>query len=266
MRGIAFLLLWLLIATGGLVVFHLLGRTGTQGLSEPDFIGPQWCATMIASLLVALVAVNGAVQCRLLVARGASPRGWSDRVPSLLVAFIAPVLICVCMWLAGRSLTLIIPPADLTPDDPWLAVARRSSFVAWRWSFLSCLCAILTVRGLMVWVYPSIKSGQVLVALFVILAWAAPPLIDFAMTEAAHSRRADSYEPAPKITNTWLFGCSPAGTIIADWEQLLTREELRSGLFVQAAIAAVATIAAAASSRKVAMILPAPRPELATSG
>jgi len=119
-RGLILLVLALVTGMTGLSAFQRAGWTGPTSFSGPELAQGQWIATMIGSLILACVAIGGAVKCRVLVSNGAAPRDWSDRVPSLVAALVAAALIClltaglgVRVWRERRS-----PAHGCLPSPP----------------------------------------------------------------------------------------------------------------------------------------------------
>ncbi|MGB2985827.1 MAG: hypothetical protein WBE26_08085 [Phycisphaerae bacterium] len=221
-RGLVLLLLALIVSTAGIVAFDSITLTGMPSFYEHGLPKVQWIATMIGALVLAAVPVGGAVKCRMLVARGSAPRDWSDRVSDLLVALLAAALICAVMAALGTSIwwDLLPPPAD--------GLERAALFVRmWLYSAAACVLATLSVRSVIEIAQPFAKSANALIGIFITIAWAIPPLADFARAEYLREFR-------DTVAYSWLMGCSPAGTIIATWSPL--DAPLQPGLLVQLAL------------------------------
>lgn len=221
-RGLVLLVLSMLIGTAGILAFEKVARAGAVGLIEPGMERTQWVATMIGGIVLASLVVCASVRSRTLISRGTAPRGWSDRVSDLAVAIMAVFLVCGIMAAVGAAVWRnLLPEADATRSNLHI--------IAWAWgcSSAACLLAVLTVRSLFELVQVRAKSASVIVALFIIVAWAVPPMADFIFAEMAN-------RPGVVVEYSWFTGCSPMGTIIGVW----TMPELLlwPGLLAQSAL------------------------------
>lgn len=229
-RGLMFLGIWLVLGTLGIVGYAQAGTALPLPWGSAEIVDKQWTATMALSLLVALIPLAGTVECRLLVSRGASPRDWSDRVSDVLVAVIAAVMICLVMGLIGIPIW-----RDLHSASAEANVNPMSLLGRWCCTIAACLLAMLFARGLFVVAYSILKSPKVVIAVLILLAWGGPPLVDLVL--AGFIR--DYGNP---LTFTWLFRCSPVGTIATVWTEL--RAPVWPGLIPQACLALLVTLAA----------------------
>lgn len=234
-RGHILLLFWLASSVGGIIAFRAATRANMRAVFDEDIRLFQWVATLIGSLLVAAVPISGAVDCRYMIARGASPRGWADRISDLLTAasaaaLISIVAIVVAYFGAGR----VLPPAPHLPDADWES--------SWRPTVAACFLALITVRGVMAAIYPLMKSAKVVAVMILLLAWGLPPAID-------GIRIAYLRDAGQKASLSYLTGCSPAGTIANAWYQL--EFEHWPGLAIQAVVAALATFLAWQTAYKI---------------
>jgi len=217
-HGLVLLVLWLVLGTGGIVAFEsLAGRMIQAWPGAVDRAQLQWIATMIIALAIAIIPLNGAVHCRLLIARGASPRDRWDRVSDLMVALVSVLLICLVMGLLGKSVWGEFHP-------------QSSSAGAWAYSLAACLLAILALRGLLVFVHSRPKPSMMLVGLFLLLTWVLPPLGDFVRVELVRAYH-------DQCEFSFLLGCSPAGTLILAWSDV--EAPVVVGLIVQGLVAFV---------------------------
>lgn len=220
-RGLTLLGLWLLVATSGLVVYPALTRTGFVAAAGRVETEHQWVATLIVALLVALVPINGAVDCQRLVRRGTSVRGRMDRVSDLTITMIAVLMIAVLpptllhfVW-QGEAF-----PFESTLDGSVLRGIACTAFV--------CALALLTLRSVLVLAYTWLKAPTVVTAVFVLLAWGGPVAVDAirAVTVAEYNSG---------VRYSWILTCSPAGAITAIWT--LPGPPLVPGIAIQAVIA-----------------------------
>jgi hypothetical protein len=228
-RGLVLLVLWLVLGTGGIVAFKTLSGRMIQawpGGGDPNQV--QWIATMIIALAIAIIPLNGAVHCRMLIARGASLRDRWDRVPIQMVALVSVLLICLVMGLLGISVWGEFHP-------------HASSAGPWARSFTACLIAVLAFCGLLVFVHSCPKPSMVPVLLFLLLMWALPPLGDYLRAELVRHYR----DPCEF---SFLLGCSPAGTLILAWSDV--KAPVGVGLIVQGFVALVTIFLGAKWGRK----------------
>lgn len=223
LRGLLLLAVVLLLGTAGIVAFDEITRTSMRSFYDSDLRRTQWIATMIGALILASVAVGGAVKCRMLVARGAAARDWSDRVSDLLVAVVAALMICLVMAAIG---TPIWP--DLLPKSSD-GLERTGLIVrVWAYSTAACLVALVSLRSLFELAGVRLKSANTIVGLFVLAVWAMPPMADFIRAEYLR-------EGGERAELSALLGCSPAGTVIAVWAPLDV--SLFPGMVLQIALA-----------------------------
>ncbi len=236
-RGIVLLLLWLVMTGVGMVVYQTALENGVR---LPDAKGYyQWPAGLISSLLVGLVPLAGAVYCRQKILEGASPRGWTDRVPDGLVAAVVPLLMCAVLAVIGfhvwGGLDGPLPPPDSDrASRAWGTASRTELIRLWGTTAAASVLFTVTLLGLLRGA-AAVRGLRVVVIVLAILGLAGPPLIDGILTALQHDY---GYTPAP----SWVFGCSPAGTMIAAW--MLMNTPLLPGLGVQAAVAVTALAAA----------------------
>jgi hypothetical protein len=229
-RGLLLLGIWLVLGTLGILGYAQSGAALSLPWGGAEIVDKQWVATMTLSLMVALIPLVGTVECRLLVRRGASPRDWSDRVSDVLVAVIAAVMICLVMGLIGIPIW-----RDLHSASTEANVNPMSLLGRWCCTIAACLLAMFSARGLSVVAYSILKSPKVVIAVLILLAWGGPPLVDFVFAEFIRD-----YGSVP--TFTWIFGCSPTGTITMVWTKL--QAPVWPGLIPQAFLAVLLTLAA----------------------
>ncbi len=236
-RGMGLLLLWLIFGTFGVVGMEYGSRTGALPPILAALPTIQLAATLCISLLVALIPLNGAVECRMLAARGASMRGWRDRVPCWLVVVGAVVLIC------GVTALVCAPvwPA-CARVRPWMAsslvVKTISTF--WLQTVLAFTLAMLTARAAFVIGYRRFRSPKLAAGILLTAAWILPPMIDYGIAFALR-------DSTIAIRLSWIFGCSPLGTILVTWTRL--RAHLSEGLVLQSALAVLMTCLAYRAGR-----------------
>ena len=229
-RGLILLCIWLLLGAFGIIAYSRAGAVVPLAWSGPDVTDTQWAITLALSLLVALVPLSGAVECRILIRRGVAPRDWLDRVPDWLVAVIGGVMICLVMALAGL-------PVWPTLIGGSLESAQRGAVFwrAWLYTITACVLALLFARGLLVVAYSFLKSPRGPAGVLILATWAGPLLLDYILADVLR----DYGQP---LTYSWLLGCSPAGTIIAVWMKIPV--PLWHGFIVQLVLALVLSVAA----------------------
>ncbi len=218
-RGMMLFVIWLLLATGGMVMFDYATSTTMRGLRDGDAILGQWLVTMIASLVIAVVPISGAVECSRLSRQGRALRGWSDRIGSLWIALLAGVLICAVMSRLGWS---------IQPE-----IVEWSVREAWAWSVTACVCACVTIRGLLELTSGWTRGRGLVTAFFILLLWFLPPVLDGARADLLGGRSGTTALSA-------LLGCSPVGMILAVWLPLDIR--LLPGAIAQGIIAVGLTV------------------------
>ena len=231
-KGLFLLVFWLVIAIGGIVAFDLVTRRSMPAFHDDELTLIQWIATMTGSLIMASIALSSAVSCRLLVIRGASPRGWSDRVPDWAVVMLAVLLI----GLLSATIGITVWPDLVVPGSVGFFEGASEYVRAWAITLGACALALLSVRGALVFAHSALKSPGLLVGLFVLFTWAGPPLGDYIRAELFRA-------PRDPFTVSWLLGCSPVGTIVCVWSPPV-EVPLWPGLLVQLLIAAFCTLVA----------------------
>jgi len=234
-RGLLLLVFWLVVATAGIIAYeHIAPRFAVQFYAENHLLH-QWVATMILSLVFGAVAVSGAVECELLVVRGAAPRRWTDRVSSEATCLIAALLIWAVLMGVGWPVWV--------PDiwKPWGTLPPLALTSPWVVTFGACVLAMLTIRGVMAVVYPKLTAGKLMVGLFVIIAWGGPPGADSLRAVYLSDFGED---PVP----SFLTGCSPAGSIAGAWYDASFPR--LPGLLVQAVLAVLTTFLAWRMNRR----------------
>ncbi len=225
LRGLVLLALWLVIAFGGIHAFQQL--TQTRMVTFRDVVDPhaQWICTLVGSLIVATIALSGAVMCRRLVTRGGLPRDWSDRVSDFRVAVRAAVMIGLLAAVVGAGVWPDLVETTGAEDLPRYVLQVKS----WLWTLAACVVALMAVRGVLRFACSLFKSPGIPVALFIIVAWAAPPVAD--SIRAAYTR--DFMQRSFELS--WLLGCSPIGIFMEAWAGMGI--VLWPGLLVQLALA-----------------------------
>ncbi len=229
-RGLALLLLGLLVATGGLEAYTRIDLTRWTSFPDKDFAALQWISTMLGTLILAGVAVAGSVRCRVLGTSGTALRGWADRLSPLLVAVVAATLIFVIMAALGRSFWETLAVAA-RPRDGGASLASR----AWWLTAAACLLATVSLRSVLLAGQRLLKSPGRIVGFFVPVAWLGPPLAD-------HIRAQMMSAGWKELEFSWLMNCSPIGTMIVAWAPFSVR--LLPGLLIQVGIMVALELAA----------------------
>lgn len=221
-RGLVLLLLCLIAGAGGLTAYAKISSARMPGFWDPDMLATQWVATMVGCLFIALVAISGAVKCQVLGESGTGLRNWRDRVPPVVVAIAAAVMIVVVMAGLGEPVWTDLAPSGLNETQ------QSDSFVRpWCGSALACLCATLTMRSVFGIFYRLLKSPKFVIGMFALVAWGAPPVVDAVRAEMTR-------DVGAATEYSWIFGCSPVGTIMASWSDLGVA--IWPGLIVQAVL------------------------------
>ncbi len=232
-RGLFLVFMVVALGTLGIMAYENITTT-TKSLHEfysGDVLRNQWIVTLLGSILLAAVPVAGVAKCRVLAARGAKMRSRGDLVAPIVVAILATAIICVVMSLLGSRLVQRILPEPTIPTG--FAATLQNS---WLLTGATCLLALITLCRVFEIGYAMMKSPKLLVTLLLMLGWAAPPFVDGIRTvyvEEATGRPAEI---------SWLFGCSPGGTIYAAWsdESIV----VWPGMLVQLCLAVILTIVA----------------------
>ncbi len=223
-RGLFFLFMGLVFGAGGLYAFQQITAAKMPGFADATMVSMQWLGTLVGALLLALVPIAGAVKCSVLRERGASVRGWGDRLSPTTVALSAAVMMPAVMVVLGQTIWF---EAVFVREHLGL---RESVFLAWGCTVAACLVAALTMQSLFEVGYRAMKSPRFLVAMYVLFVWGLPPLIDLGRSEWLRE-----FEEAQHYSI--LMGCSPVGTFIVSWVDLGV--SAWPGLIVQGVIAVV---------------------------
>lgn len=239
-RGLALLTMSLLTGAIGLVAFKHF-TTSSPALNEfhnPSVERTQWLVTLICGLLLAAVITAGAVRCQVLGSRGTALRGRSDRMSPLTIAILTAAMICAIMAGAGSP---IWPP--LLPTERSDLFLENVTLYApvWGWTFAACLLATLTFRSVLEIGYRLLSSPKVLVAVFLIVAWAVPPMIDSVRMEFVR----ESQESADY---SWLTASCPPGLLVTIWVPLDI--QLWPGLAIQIGVLLILILVARHARRK----------------
>lgn len=174
----------------------------------------------VAFLPVAVAAGNAARWAR----RRTKDHGYDAPKPrSFVEAPVMAALIVIAIW------TVV-----LNRDVDMLLGGARGAAALWRLILVVVpfLAALLTVRGLLRYVYAYTNKGYVILIIYVLLVWVAPVLTDAAL-EVALDRAAD--EPASAA-----FACSPVGMWLAALKEV--NAPLIPGLVLQTVLAIAALI------------------------
>jgi hypothetical protein len=217
-RGLILLTITCIVGTIGLTLFDEVRRRFVPMGGTESVIEVQWIASLFSAILLASVPIASAVQTRMLAARGSALRGSGDRMSELLVVLLcALVILTTTAGLGWKCWRTVIPAA----------VTSHGIREIWFWTAIATVIALLTLCPLFVLVQRFAKSANALIGLFVVLAWALPPVSDLARAE--HFR-----EYSEPVEFSLLFGSSPAGTIIAAWTAMPI--PLFPGIIVQAVL------------------------------
>ncbi len=238
--GGVFLVIWLVVSAIGILAFQGITQRSMVSFSDPELLATQWVAALIASLIVASVAINGTAVCNFLTKNGTASRGWPDRIPCWAVTLVAVALICGMMATVGfgawRELFLVFDPVrEMEVLD------ARAAKIAWAYTVVTILLALIVSRGVLVSTIAIARKPNIVGYVFLIFIFAAPPIADAAFAIAL----ADHFEE-PMFS--WLMGGSSPGTLIAVWLDLPIN--LKPGLAIQAGLALFSSLLAWRLSRK----------------
>ena len=196
-RGLILLAFWVVLGTAGIVVSSTSGVAAMRFPNNTFVILIQWVATMILSLVVAFPMIAGAVECQMLIQRGALSRDWSDRVSPTTWALIGAGLICGGMSVIGLTV--------------WLDYVGGAASFVWSHCALACLLALLTARAMFMLTFALAKRPVIYGTILLILLWAVLPLIDLVRAQVS----ADAYNT--RVAFSSLLGFSPGGTLAVVW-------------------------------------------------
>lgn len=237
-RGLVLLLFWLAASIGGIIFFHRATQTTMSWAFDTDARQFQWVTTLIISLLVAAVPISGAVDCGHLIGRGASPRGWADRVSDLATVIAAAALISAFVAAVATFGANRVVPIVWASDT---ASVWKQACVP---TMLTFLFSLLTVRGAMSAIYPFVKSAKIVVAMLMLMIWGLPPAVEglkVAYLQEVGRQASRSY--------SYVMGWSPAGTIAGAWYHF--DYDLWGGLAIQGVVAGLMTLIAWRVERRI---------------
>ena len=234
-RGLVFLFLWLVVATGGVLAYEYITRTSMRGQYDRSTALTQWVATIIASLVVATVVTLCTTQCHWLIHQGRSARSAWDRISPVPFRLAAMVLVLAVMGGLGFGIWKdLIPGYKVDPDEWPRALAR-----IWCVTALALLLTMITAHGVFLSALTvlRVKSAWATTLGLLLAIWALPPILDVVLSNVIASR--DTFA---STAYTWLFACSAPGAIGAAWTVLDIK--LFPGLAVQGALAVLVTLLA----------------------
>jgi hypothetical protein len=236
-RGLLLLALWLALSSGGVVVFEWVIRTQMVSFADDSTARTQWIAMLYASLAVGVIAVSGSVKARLLIESGTSPRNWTDRVSDITTAIVAALLIAFVPAIVGFAAW-----SDFGLS-PTLFPGLTAFPLNWPGdsTVLACVLAMLTARAVLIMAHRTSRSASMIVGVFVLFAWVAPPTVDFFRAQLTLSGRGE-------LDYTWLMACSPAGVFSAVWTPM--QISIWPGLGVQLAVLLVLSWTAKRTARE----------------
>ena len=191
----------------GLVIFDATVAASGGNPTDLDLLSFQWCATMVFSLMMALVPVSGAMECRKLAAGGTAMRSSLDRVPSFIVAIIGVAIVIALMVTIGHDTWTRLLVFNNGEPPP-------TALLAWLLTVCACFSFVFTTRGLLCICRAWFRSFRVVSILLLAVLWILVPAADLSV---ASSRQLQIYDP---IVTTFASGQSPLGTIILLWTEL----------------------------------------------
>ncbi len=225
-RGLMMLTLFTGFGTAGILVFEL--ATSAAGDTNLGLFTFQWCATLALSLLVAMIPVNGAMECRRLAALGTAMRTRLDHVHDLLVAFVAPTIVIALMMIVGWDVwNPLLRDAAAGPEfEPYAARV-------WLITIASCYAFVLGARGAICVCRRWFRSFRLVALSLLIVLWVALPGADLGFAAA---RQESYYDP---IVTTFSFSQSPFGSIVLLWTEV--RGPALAGVIAQVGLALLLT-------------------------
>lgn len=230
--GTILLILWLLASGPGVLLYRQFDPDGLEGADS----NAQLLATLVISLLLALLPISGACADRARLIRGATARVWAERVSSRHVAVLAVVLICLALGLPGLA-------SDV--DPVWDIAFTGETASEWLYTALAMVAGLLAIDGFARMSRLFNKSVLMAHLLFLIGAWALPPAADYLY---GLLRLAGAADPYAAVTVGPLFGCSPVGTMINVWTGL--GAPVIPGLIVQGLLALTLSLLAFRTERR----------------
>lgn len=231
-RGLVLLLLWLIVAVGGLFGFKAAINAGYDVSFADEGLDVQWVGTLIVSLVFTTIAALGAAECRLAVNDGRQARGWGDRLSDFRVAIGAALIAAGMMALLGEPSWTDLVPA--VPD--WGHWSGGWALEAWCATTAALVLGTLTGRAFFRMIKGRFKIGASLILTWTILIlfWSLPA-IDAIRAQAVAGIR----EP---LRFSLLSTASPTGTMAMLWTN--TSAPIWTGLMIQAGLLAVITLIA----------------------
>lgn len=233
--GLLLLLLWTLISVIGFRVMDELIRAGSRLTEESTFRMASWIGTIIGGLIIAALAVAGTVESLILVRRGRQPRDRTDRCPPLAALILSFVIL-----IGGLSVYFMYASQASEPTifGRLFSAGSRRWMTAWiLYTIVPTLLALVTVEGIMTTLLMRPVPLKRLGGIIILALWAGPLMID------AISLLYQTITDAPGVSLSWIWGCSPLGTIASAWQRDW-EAPLAVGLAVQVIIAVVAQLLA----------------------
>ncbi|MEK6677723.1 MAG: hypothetical protein AABZ47_18975 [Planctomycetota bacterium] len=239
-RGLMLLALWLLTAFGSLdAVVKLSMNSPIFGrVIEPEFIPMPWIGTLTVTLIVAGIAIAGAVDTRRLICNGSQPRDRWDRMSGILVACLSILLF------AGLSFGASVPIAqDLVRALGWAEdQAAAETIRSWLTTAGAMALALLSLWAVARIAQLRPKSSPVIIGLYMLVAWGFPSIVEFVRTMVGNELNSKDLQFGP------LMGLSPVGTFIGAWSGIPVR--VMPGLIAQGIILFLLFILAASTRKR----------------
>lgn len=206
-RGLLLLSLWMILSSIGIaawdrVVGGLVGPKRDTGLHLI-----QWISTMTSGMALGCLVVIATANSSILVRQGRMPRGFSDRVHEIPLAF-ATTLIVVGVLFAATQLG---SPFAVEGRAAARGLTALPGGGPWLTSSLAVLSAALTAGALyrLAAARWKVKSPNVLTLVVLLALWALPVVADLI--------QAQFVSPPDSLRFSVLLATSPGGAIAAAW-------------------------------------------------
>lgn len=208
-RGSLLLLLWLVASTLGMSEFQRVSRIKAFGFLAGDATLAttiQWFTAIGGAALISLIPLHASATLNAMIRGGSHVRGRADRVPDWLLTFLLPMMIL------GLLALLALDQGCTLLDER--SSAGGGSFDAQAIRAAGCTLAALIMANVTFVALTRINLARSkpkrssITALVLLILWLLPSAFDIG--RAAYQQ----------TELTWLFGCSPVGTLILSWTAL----------------------------------------------
>lgn len=229
-RGGLFLVLWVLLSTLGMTAFQRVSQL--KGFSflanlDVDVTILHWFLSLGGAMFLSLIPLHAAVVLGKVIRRGSAVRGWADRVPAWLLSVLLPlVTLALLYFVAGGHWRHLLADRERAGGGTQSA----QSVAAFAFTLIALILANATFAALAKFDVHRSKARRFPASLLTIVLWILPTAFDASRAAYQHGFL------------SWVFGCSPFGTLLLSWTAFPDLGSLEvsciPGLLVQFAIAA----------------------------